>query len=98
MSKKQNNRNNQNKNHPTNENADLIILQDENGEDVRFEILGLVEYENENYAVMLPYDEPEVNEVTILKVLEEDEETDLYLGIDDNDLIQAVFEEFKKSL
>ena len=98
MSKKQNNQNNQNKNHPTNEIDELIVLQDENGEDVRFEILGLVEYENENYAVMLPYDEPEVNEVTILKVLEEDEETDLYLGIDNNDLIQAVFEEFKKNL
>ena len=90
MSKKQNNQNN--------ENIDLITLQDETGADVRFEILGLVEYECENYAVLLPFDEPEVNEVTILKVLEENEETDLYLGIDDNNLIQAVFEEFKKSL
>lgn len=90
MSKKRNNQNN--------ENIDLIVLQDENGADVRFEILGLVEYECENYAVMLPFDEPEVNEVTILKVLEEDDETDLYLGIDDNNLIQAVFEEFKKGL
>lgn len=90
MSKKQNNQNN--------ENIDLITLQDETSADVRFEILGLVEYECENYAVLLPFDEPEVNEVTILKVLEENEETDLYLGIDDNNLIQAVFEEFKKSL
>ena len=89
MSKKHSNQNN--------ENIDLITLQDENGIDVRFEILGLVEYESENYAVLLPFDEPEVNEVTILKVLEEDEETDLYLGIDDNNLIQAVFEEFKKN-
>ena len=89
MSKKHSNQNN--------ENIGLITLQDENGIDVRFEILGLVEYESENYAVLLPFDEPEVNEVTILKVLEEDEETDLYLGIDDNNLIQAVFEEFKKN-
>lgn len=96
MSKKQNNQSN--KENQKNENIDLITLQDENGADVRFEILGLVEYESENYAVMLPFDEPEVNEVTILKVLEEDEETDLYLGIDDNELIQAVFEEFKKGL
>ncbi len=76
----------------------IILLQDEDGNDVRFEILGLVEYELNNYAVLLPLDEPEVNEVTILKVEELDEETDSYLGIDNEELIQAVFEEFKKGL
>ena len=36
------------------ENENIIILNDENGNEVRFEFLDLVELEDEEYVVLLP--------------------------------------------
>ncbi len=74
----------------------ILVLQADDGENVRFELIDIVEYENNNYVVLLPIDEGDTNMYTILKLEEIDEETDLYSGIEDEELIQAVFEEFKK--
>ena len=52
----------------------IIILSDENGEDVEFEFLDLIEYDSEEYIVLLPVaedGEEEDGQVVILKVDEE---------------------------
>ena len=51
--------------------SNIIILSDENGEDVQFEFLDLIEYDSEEYVVLLPVieeDEEDDGEVVILKV------------------------------
>ncbi len=75
----------------------IIVLQADDGENVRFEFLDLVEYEGNNYVVLLPVDEGDGSEVTILQIEEIDEETDSYFGVDDDEILQAVFKEFKKN-
>lgn len=52
-----------------NEEDNIVILKDEDGNDVRFEFLDFIEYENENYIVLLPADEDaeDADEVVILK-------------------------------
>ncbi len=75
----------------------IIILQADDGEDVRFEFLDVVEYDGLNYVVLLPVDEGDGSVVTILRVDEIDEETDSYSGVDDEEILQAVFKEFKKN-
>ena len=77
----------------------IIILNDENGNDVKFEFLDLMEYEGEEYIILLPTEEGEDNdEVVILKVedVEDDPDMETYVSIDDEDTLNAVFEMFKE--
>lgn len=80
--------------------SNIIILSDENGEDVQFEFLDLIEYDSEEYVVLLPAEgemEEDDGEVVILKVEDsgnEDEES--YVSVDDEETLNAVFEIFKE--
>lgn len=78
----------------------IITLTDENGEEVRFEFLDLVNYQGRNYVVLLPAEEEaedEAEEVVILGVQDSDDgETETYTSVEDEDVLQAVFELFKE--
>lgn len=75
-----------------------IILNDENGEEVEFEFLDLIEYDGEEYVVLLPKDDSDdVEEVVILKAGESDnEDEESYTSVDDEETLQAVFNIFKE--
>lgn len=74
-----------------------IILNDEAGNEVEFEFLDLIEYQGEEYVVLLPADETEeVGEVVILKLENtDDEENESYASIDDETVLNAVFDIFR---
>ena len=76
----------------------LIILNDENGNEVQFEFLDLIEYDGEEYVVLLPVEESEdAGEVVILKLEDNDsEEEESYVSVDDDDVLNKVFEIFKE--
>ncbi len=66
------------------EQREIIILTDESGTDHRFEIIDMLEIDDEQYAILLP-DEIDAVEAMILKV-GEDEEGGIYLfSIEDQD-------------
>ena len=87
-------------NNELNEELDnIIVLNDENGEEVHFEFLDLIEYEGEEYVVLLPVEEEndDAGEVVILKVEDtENEEEDSYVSVDDEETLNAVFGIFKE--
>ena len=72
----------------------LITLEDEEGNEVEFEFLDIVEYEGEEYIVLIENDE-EADEVVILKINAIDEETEEYASIDDEELLDKLFNIFK---
>ena len=77
----------------------IIVLNDEDGNEVKFEFLDLVDYEGEEYIVLLPTEEDEDNdEVVILKVedVEGNPDMETYVSVDDEDTLNAVFEIFKE--
>ena len=76
-------------------NDNIIILNDEYGNEIQFEFLDLVEYNGEEYVVLLPTDDEEEGEVVILKVEELDDDKDSYTSIEDEDILMAVFQIFK---
>ncbi len=82
--------------------SNIIVLNDENGQEVKFEFLDLIEYESEEYVVLLPVleddSEEDDGEVVILKVddSEEDSDEESYVSVDDEDTLTAVFEIFKE--
>ena len=77
------------------ENENYITLTDDDGNEVSFEVIGEVEYKERYFAVLLPFDE-EDDGVVILEIMpSDDEEMGEFLSIDDDELLQAVFEKFK---
>ena len=75
-----------------------IILNDENGKEVPFEFLDLIDYMGEEYVVLLPKDDSDdAEEVVILKVDESDsEDEEAYTSVDDEETLQAVFNIFRE--
>ena len=81
------------------EEDNIVVLKDEDGNDVRFEFLDLIEYNNDNYVVLLPAEESEEgDEVVILKEDKESESGDEeeYVTVDDEGVLNKVFEIFKE--
>ncbi len=76
----------------------VIILNDEDGNEVKFEFLDLIQYSGEEYVILLPMEEEEeADEVVILKVEDTDSENEeTYVGVDDQEVLNAVFEIFKE--
>ena len=79
----------------------IIILNDENGNEVKFEFLDLVELEEEEYVVLLPVSEDgeeDEGEVVILKLedTDEDAEEESYVGVEDEEILNNVFAIFKE--
>lgn len=79
----------------------VVILNDEDGNEVKFEFLDLIELDDEEYIVLLPMAEDgddEEGEVVILKVEDNDDENsdeESYVSIEDEDTLNKVFEIFK---
>lgn len=74
-----------------------ITLNDESGNAIEFEFIGLVEYEGDEYVVLLPTNVPDdVGEVVILQLetADEDVEEELYSCVEDESTLSAVFEVF----
>lgn len=80
----------------------VVILNDEDGNEVKFEFLDLIELDDEEYVVLLPVaedGEEEEGEVVILKVEDNDDENsdeESYVSIEDEENLNKVFEMFKE--
>ena len=77
------------------EESSIITLTDENGNDVDFEYLDCIDYEGKEYLVLMPAEE-ESGEIVILEVEPVDEETENYLSVDDEAVLNTVYEIFKE--
>ena len=78
-----------------------VVLNDEEGNEVQFEFLDLVELDDEEYVVLLPVTEEgeeEEGAVVILKLedTDEDSEEESYVGVEDEEILNKVFEIFKE--
>lgn len=80
---------------PEEEEVSILTLTDENGQDVDFEYLDCLVYQDTEYLVLMPVDE-ENNEVVILEVEPVDEENENYLAVEDEAVLNAVFAMFKE--
>ncbi|MFR3999885.1 MAG: DUF1292 domain-containing protein [Christensenellales bacterium] len=77
--------------------TNVITLTDSDGSDVDFEVLDIIPYNDHEYAVLLPVDdESDSPEAVILELLEaeEDNEEDMLQGVEDEEILNAVFNLF----
>ena len=77
------------------EESNILMLTDENGEDVEFEYLDCIEYEGTEYLILMPAEE-DSSEIVILQVEPVDEENENYLSVSDEATLNAVYDIFKE--
>ena len=77
----------------------IVVLSDNDGNELEFEYLDLIEHNEETYVVLLPVDE-EADEVVILKCEESEDDSDEenYRSVDDEALLNELFEIFKEKM
>lgn len=71
----------------------ILVLNDEDGNELKFEILDVIDYENEEYVVLFQLG-CSGDDVIILKIGESeiyDDDECTYSGIEDEEVLQAVF-------
>lgn len=84
------------KNIPEEEEAILVELEDEEGNSTEFEYLDTIGYDGEEFIVLIENDET-ADGVVILKIESIDDETENYIGIDDEELVEKIYEIFKEA-
>lgn len=79
------------------EDSNIVTLTDEDGNEVNFEFVDFIEYENENYVILLPADEVEEGDSDEVVILKEDKESqeESYISVDNEETLNKVFEIFK---
>ena len=77
------------------EEQNILTLTDENGVETAFEYLDVIEYEGEEYLILMPAEE-ESDEIVILLIEPVDEENENYLAVEDEATLMAVYEIFKE--
>lgn len=73
----------------------IIVLNDENGNEIEFEFLDLISYRQKEYVVLLPLKDSD-EQVVILQVEEADEETENYISVENEFVLNTVFALFKE--
>lgn len=76
----------------------IIILNDENDNEVEFEFLDLIDYNGDEFVILLPTEEvnDEAGEVVILLVESIDTEEESFSSVEDEQVLDAVFQIFKE--
>lgn len=72
-----------------------LSLSDENGNRMDFEFIDLIEYDGNEYAVLLPADDEGSGEVVILQV-EKEKDGETYSSVEDSETVSAIFDIFKE--
>ena len=74
----------------------LVVLNDESGNEYEFEFLDLVSYQEREYVILLPRDDPD-HEAVILEIeYPDDPERESYVNVEDEDVLNAVFQIFRE--
>lgn len=76
----------------------IISLTDEQGNEVEFELLDVVPYNNQEYIAIVPVEDDEESQMVQLYriVPDEDGESETYVGLDSEEELDAVYDEFQK--
>ena len=71
------------------ENDNIFVLNDDDGNEVEFEFLDLIPYRGKEYVVLLPVSD-EADEVVILQLEEADDETENYISVDNELMLNTI--------
>ncbi|MBR3678714.1 MAG: DUF1292 domain-containing protein [Oscillospiraceae bacterium] len=76
---------------------DLIVLEDENGECIRFQFLEMVRTDDKPYAVLMPLeDSDDEGGVVIVEIVDLGKDSEHYDAVTDEVLLDRIFEQFRE--
>ena len=87
-----------NKNIPMeDEEATILTLHDDEGNEEQFELLDLVDYQDKQYIVLFPVEDDDM-EIVILQVeeIEGNDEEEAYVAVEDEAILDSVYGIFKE--
>ena len=73
----------------------VVIMPDDEGNDEPYDLADRIDYDADEYVVLVPQDEDD-NEVVILKSVLVDDETEELVSEENEEITDAIFEEFKE--
>lgn len=76
------------------ENLDTIVLKDEEGKEIEFEILTKLDIEDKEYLVVVPADDDEVDAIA-LRIDVDEEGNDVLSTVEDDNEFQMVSEAYE---
>jgi len=71
----------------------IIVLTDDEGKEVEFEHIDTIEMNDEYYVILLPVEDPEGG-VVILKFENDDADSEVLVGVDDDNEAQMVLDRY----
>ena len=77
--------------------GDIVELESEDGETVRFQHVATIDYENEWYVFFTPAEEMEgidSDETVIFKLTTDENGADIFLPVEDEAILDAVYDEY----
>ena len=72
----------------------VVLFTDDHGNEIEFEFLDLIDYEGDQYAVLLPT-EHDADEALIMRLVPDEDGQEVYVSVEDEDVLNAVFDIFK---
>lgn len=81
------------------EQDEIIVLQDEDGKEIEFNHIATLDYNDEWYIYLQPVeleDGMEDDEMFIFKIEEDKDGNDLFNPVEDEELLQKLYEEYLK--
>ncbi|MCD7893669.1 MAG: DUF1292 domain-containing protein [Erysipelotrichaceae bacterium] len=73
-----------------------IVLTNEDGEELNLQLLDVCEYEDKEYAILMEVTVSDEAEIYIFEVVDDEDGNDAsYYEVEDDDVLEAVFEIFK---
>lgn len=87
----------ENKNLTPEEEPTILTLHDDEGNEEQFEFLNVIEYQDDQYIVLFPLEEEDM-EIVILRVeeIEGNDEEEAYVAVEDEAVLDAVYAIFKE--
>lgn len=71
-----------------------IVLTDENGEEIEFEVITKLDIEENEYVIVVPKDE-DTDEAVALRIDKDEDGNDLLVTVDDEDEFAVVVEAYE---
>ena len=78
------------------EDENIIVLQSDDGEELRLEVLDIIYHDDSNYVVGISADDEESEEVMIMRLSPLNDEEDMLEPIESREELDTVFELFKE--
>jgi uncharacterized protein YrzB (UPF0473 family) len=79
------------------EDMDVIVLLDEDDNECRFEVVAVLDVDDNRYAILLPVDGDDYDEEAYVLRIEQDEDgQEILVGIDDDEELDSVVEAYEE--